>query len=60
MSPTNEEPGFENDVDELPDDAQPASPETLENTPKQDATDADELEAAQEDAAEERKEGGYQ
>ena len=60
MPPTNEQPGFENDVDELPDDQQAASPDTLEDLPKQDAAESEDLESVQEEAAEQRKEGGYQ
>jgi hypothetical protein len=60
-TPQGEEPGFESDVDELPKDRDNGSPNTLEEDP--DTAKADEEDAnleAQKDAAEERKEGGYQ
>jgi hypothetical protein len=53
-TPDNEEPGFENDVNELPEDQSDVSEDTLEDDGE------DDLEAVQEDAAEEREEGGYQ
>ncbi|KQT31010.1 hypothetical protein ASG29_16020 [Sphingomonas sp. Leaf412] len=56
--PTEEEPGFEAEVDELPEDDQ-GSPNTLEEEPKPE-DDLPEMQEAQEQAAEERKEGGYQ
>lgn len=55
---SEEEPGFEADVDELPEDDQ-GSPDTLEDEPLPE-NDVSELGEAQEQAAEERKEGGYQ
>ena len=58
-TPDNEEPGFEHDVNELPKD-QNSSEETLEENPKADDEQAAEMEHVQEEAAEERKEGGYQ
>jgi hypothetical protein len=58
-TPEQEEPGFEHDVNELPKDRN-SSEETLEDgTPSQDE-EASEMEHVQEEAAEERKEGGYQ
>ena len=60
-TPQGEEPGFESDIDELPKDRDKGSPDTLEEDP--DTAEADEEDAnlaAQADAAEERKEGGYQ
>lgn len=56
--PRDEEPGFEADVDELPEDDR-GSPDTLEDEalPEDDLPQLDE---AQKQAAEERKEGGYQ
>ena len=56
--PRDEEPGFEADVDELLEDDR-GSPDTLEDEalPEDDLPQLDE---AQEQAAEERKEGGYQ
>jgi hypothetical protein len=60
-TPQGEEPGFENDVDELPKDRDNGSPNALEEDP--DTAKADEEDAnleAQKDAAGERKEGGYQ
>ena len=58
-TPDNEEPGFEHDVNELPKDRN-SSEETLEDNPKADDEQAAEMEHVQEEAAEERKEGGYQ
>lgn len=55
---SEEEPGFEADVDELPEDDQ-GSPDTLEDQPLGE-DDAPALDEAQEQATEERKEGGYQ
>ena len=57
-TPTNEEPGFEADVNELPEDNQGAE-DTLEDEPLPEDDSAG-LDDAQEQAAEERKEGGYQ
>jgi hypothetical protein len=54
----NEEPGFEADVDELPEDND-VSPDTLEDAPLPE-DESTKLEEAQEQAAEERREGGYQ
>ena len=56
--PHREEPGFEANVDELPEDDR-GSPDTLEEerSPEDGVPGLDE---AQERAAEERKEGGYQ
>lgn len=58
ITPDNEDPGFENDVNELPKD-QNTSEETLEDDPEP-ADEAAEMEHVQAEAAEERKEGGYQ
>jgi hypothetical protein len=59
-TPENEEPGFETDVDELPAEQSNVSEETLEENPAADDYQASEMEHVQEEAAEERKEGGYQ
>ncbi|MEN2787187.1 hypothetical protein ACFOKI_04650 [Sphingomonas qilianensis] len=58
IHPETEEPGFESDVNEIPKARDAGRDDTLE----QETTDqdTDELEAVQEEAAEERKEGGYQ
>jgi hypothetical protein len=60
-TPQREEPGFDSDVNELPKDKDNGSPDTLEEKPDVAAQDEedDNLEA-QKDAAEERKDGGYQ
>lgn len=58
--PENEEPGFETDVNELPAEQDGVSEDTLEEDPSPDKGQASEMEQAQEEAAEERKEGGYQ
>lgn len=61
MLDRDEEPGFEHDVNELPKDRDKGSPDTLEESPEtseQDEED-DNLEA-QKQAAEKRKDGGYQ
>lgn len=62
-APSPEEPGFEHDVNELTED-QDINPETLEDDPlpedKPDASDDGNLIQAQDDAAQQRKEGGYQ
>lgn len=58
IHPENEEPGFEHDVNELP-KAQKGHEDSLEEDPKpQDEAGA--MEKVQEEAAEERKDGGYQ
>lgn len=57
--PTNEEPGFENGINELPNDQDGGDPDTLEES-QPEGEKADEMEEAQKDAAEQRKEGGYQ
>jgi hypothetical protein len=54
--PEIEEPGFEHDVNERPHGQDKGSEYTLEDT----HDEADEMEQTQKDAAEERKEGGYQ
>jgi hypothetical protein len=54
-TPQAEEPGFETDVNELPDNG----PEyTLENKPIADEQRPNDLEEAQKEGAEEREEGG--
>jgi len=58
-TPENEEPGFEHDVNELPKDRN-SSERTVEDNPQAEAEEAAEMEHVQEEAAEERKEGGYQ
>ena len=58
-TPENEEPGFEHDVNELPEDQDNGSPDTLEDDPLPE-DEAGGIEDAQEEAAEERKDGGYQ
>jgi len=58
-TPQEEEPGFETDVNELPEDDQ-GSEDTLEEEPLPEDDEPAEMEEAQEQAAEERKEGGYQ
>jgi len=58
-TPQEEEPGFETDVSELPDDDQ-GSEDTLEDEPGSEDEESEGMEEAQEEAAEERKEGGYQ
>lgn len=58
-TPQEEEPGFETDVNELPEDDK-GSPDTLEDEPLPEDGEAADLGDAQEQAAEEREEGGYQ
>lgn len=58
-TPQEEEPGFETDVNELPEDDQ-GSEDTLEDEPDSEDHGSDDMEKVQEEAAEERKEGGYQ
>jgi hypothetical protein len=57
-TPENEEPGFEADVNERHAGKGNGSDETLEDSP--DGEQAAEMEHVQAEAAEERKEGGYQ
>ncbi|MDV3455822.1 hypothetical protein RZN05_02410 [Sphingomonas sp. HF-S4] len=57
-TPQNEEPGFEHDQNELPEDHGSTSETTLEDGPEEE--DAADMEDVQEETAEERKEGGYQ
>jgi hypothetical protein len=52
----DEEPGFETDVNELPDDKGPE--DTLEDKPIADEQNSNDLKDAQNEGAEERKEGG--
>jgi hypothetical protein len=58
ITPDNEEPGFETDVNELPKDRNSSEHSTEDNPKAED--EAAEMEHVQEEAAEERKEGGYQ
>jgi hypothetical protein len=58
-TPENEEPGFEHDVNELPKDRN-SSERTVEDNPQAEEEEAAAMEHVQEEAAEERKEGGYQ
>jgi hypothetical protein len=58
-TPENEEPGFEHDVNELPKDRN-SSERTVEDNPQAEDEEAAAMEHVQEEAAEERKEGGYQ
>jgi hypothetical protein len=60
IGPENEEPGFEHDVNELPREQNKGSEHTLEDNLQVGNEDAAAMEHAQEEAAEERKEGGYQ
>jgi hypothetical protein len=53
----DEEPGFEADVDELPDDNNGLE-DTLEDKPAADEQKPNDLEEAQKEGAEEREEGG--
>lgn len=60
-TPENEEPGAEADVNELPEDQDNASEDTLEDDPLlEDESGGEDIEEVQEEAAKERKEGGYQ
>ena len=58
-TPQDEEPGFETDVNELTEDDN-GSEDTLEEKPNPSDQDPADLEEAQKDGAEDRKEGGYQ
>lgn len=58
IHPETEEPGFEHDVNELR-KGQKGHEDSLEEDP-QPKEEADAMEDVQEDAAEERKKGGYQ
>lgn len=58
-TPTKEEPGFEADVNELPEDIQ-AAEDTLEEEPLLEDNEAKDFDYAQQQAAKERKERGYQ
>ncbi|MES3098790.1 hypothetical protein [Sphingomonas faeni] len=53
-----EEPAFETDVNELPDDSN-GPKDTLEDKPIADEQEPNDLEEAQEEGAEEREEGGF-
>ncbi|WP_380780549.1 hypothetical protein [Sphingomonas sp. R86520] len=57
-TPRDEEPGFETDVNELP-QTDKGSEDSLEENPRTSEQDAADLEDAQKDGAEERGEGGY-
>jgi len=56
-APQAEEPGFEADVNELPDDNN-GPEDTLEDKPVADEQKSNDLEEAQKEGAEEREEGG--
>ncbi len=56
-TPQAEEPGFEADVNELPDDNN-GPEDTLEEKPVADEQKSNDLEEAQKEGAEEREEGG--
>ena len=56
-APHDEEPGFETDVNELP-DSNNGPEDSVEDKPSPDAQNSDDLEEAQKDGAEEREEGG--
>lgn len=56
-APQAEEPGFEADVNELPDDNNGLE-DTLEDKPVVDEQESNDLEEAQKEGAEEREEGG--
>ena len=56
-APQDEEPGFETDVNELP-DSNNGPEDSLEDKPSRDAQNSDDLEEAQKEGAEEREEGG--
>lgn len=56
-APQDEEPGFETDVNELP-DGNKGPEDTLEDKPIADEQSSNDLEDAQKEGAEERKEGG--
>jgi len=56
-APQAEEPGFEADVNELPDDNN-GPEDALENKPAADEQKSNDLEEAQKEGAEEREEGG--
>ena len=57
-TPDNEEPGFETDVNELLEDQDNGSEDTRRRPLPEDG--GENIEESQEEAAEERKEGGYQ
>ena len=56
-APQDEEPNFEADVNELPDDNK-GPEDTLEDKPVADEQEPNDLEEAQKEGAEEREEGG--
>jgi len=57
ITPQDEEPGFETDVNELS-DGNNGPEDTLEDEPIADEQKPDDLEEAQKEGAEEREEGG--
>lgn len=56
-APQDEEPGFETDVNELP-DSNNGPEDSLEDKPSPNAPISDDLEEAEKEGAEERQEGG--
>lgn len=56
-APQDEEPGFETDVNELP-DSNKGPEDSLEDKASPDAQNPDDLEEARKEGAEERDEGG--
>jgi len=56
-APQNEEPGFETDVNELP-DSNNGPEDRLEDKPSPDTQNSNDLQEAQKEGAEEREEGG--
>lgn len=56
-APQDEEPGFETDVNELP-DSNNGPEDSLEDKPSPETQQPDDIEEAQKQGAEEREEGG--
>lgn len=56
-APQDEEPGFETDVNELP-NSNNGPEDSLEDNPSPDAQNLEDLEEAQKEGAEEREDGG--
>ena len=56
-APQDEEPGFETDVNELP-NSNNGPEDSLEDKPSSETQNPDDLEDAQKEGAEEREEGG--
>lgn len=56
-APQDEEPGFETDVNELP-DSNNGPEDSLEDKPSPETKQPDDIEEAQKEGAEEREEGG--